>query len=67
MERYIKSLENRYPIYHLYKYADSVPSLQLLQQYLAKNSLSFVHYFKSDTVVYALAIMPHNTKLIKID
>jgi CHAT domain-containing protein len=67
LERYIKSLETRYPVYHLYKYADSVPSLNQLQQYLTKNKLSFVHFYTSDTAMYALAIMPHTTKFIKID
>jgi CHAT domain-containing protein len=67
LEKYIKSLETRYPVYHLYKYADSVPSLNQLQQYLAINKLSFVHYYTSDTAMYALAIMPHTTKFIKVD
>jgi len=65
-EHYIKSLEKKYPAYYQYKYADAVDSLQSLQQYLAKNNQSFVHYFLGDTVTYILAITPDHAKLIRL-
>ena len=65
-EHYIKSLEQKYPSYYQYKYADETTSLIDLQQYLAKNNQSFVHYFMNDTVAYILGITPNNTKLIKL-
>ena len=65
-EHYIKSLEKKYPTYYQYKYADAVDSLQSLQQYLAKNNQSFVHYFLGDTVTYILAITPDHAKLIRL-
>jgi CHAT domain-containing protein/tetratricopeptide (TPR) repeat protein len=66
LEHYIKSLEARYPTYYQYKYADEVPSLSTLQNQLAKNKQSFVHYFMNDTVAYVLGITPVGTKLIKL-
>ncbi|MBV9962024.1 MAG: CHAT domain-containing protein [Parafilimonas sp.] len=65
-EQFIKSLEQKYPAYYQYKYADEVPSLQNLQQYLAKNHQSFVHYFLGDTVTYILAITPTQTKIVRL-
>ena len=66
MEQYIKWLETRYPVYHSYKFADNVPELADLQQYLEKNKLSFVHYYMSDTAIYAFATTSHTTKFLKI-
>ncbi len=66
-EQYIKSLEQKYPAYYQYKYADDVPSLQDLQSYLKKNHQSFVHYFMADSVTYALAITNNSTKFIRLD
>ena len=65
-EQYIKSLEIKYPAYYQYKYADEVPSLQSLQQWLAKNNQSFVYYFLDDTASYILSISPNNTKLLQL-
>ncbi|HVX27289.1 MAG TPA: CHAT domain-containing protein, partial [Parafilimonas sp.] len=66
-EQYIKSLEQKYPAYYQYKYADDVPSLQDLQSYLKKNQQSFVHYFMADSVTYALAITNSSTKFIRLE
>jgi CHAT domain-containing protein len=65
-EHYIRSLDQKYPAYYQYKYADDVPSLQNLQQYLAENNQSFVHYFMGDTATYILAITSNTTKLIRL-
>ena len=65
-EQFIKSLEQKYPAYYQYKYADDVPSLQNLQQYLAKNNQSFVHYFLGDMATYILAITSTQTKIIRL-
>jgi CHAT domain-containing protein len=63
-EHYIKSLEQNNPAYYQYKYADEVPSLKSLQQYLAKNNQSFIHYFLGDSSTYILAITSKSTKFI---
>ncbi|CAN5284502.1 hypothetical protein BH11BAC6_BH11BAC6_05710 [soil metagenome] len=65
-EKYIKSLEQKYPAYYQYKYKDEVPTLKSLQQYLDANHQSFVHYFMGDTVTYILAIMPENIKFMRL-
>jgi tetratricopeptide (TPR) repeat protein len=65
-EHYNRSLEQKYPNYYQYKYADEVLSLNNLQQYLAKNNQSFVHYFMNDTVAYILSVTLTNTKLVKL-
>jgi CHAT domain-containing protein len=65
-EHYTKSLEQKYPAYYQYKYADNVPSLQDLQSYLAARGQSFVHYFMNDTLAYILAITPQNAKIISL-
>lgn len=65
LERYLKSLESKYPSYYQYKYEDSVPSLQQLQSFLAKGKQCFVHYFMGDSALYILAITPTSTKLVR--
>ena len=65
-ERYIKSIEKKYPAYYQYKYADEAPSLNALQQYLAANKQSFVHYFINDTIAYILSITSGTAKFIKL-
>ncbi len=66
LDRYIKKLQVRYPVYHQYKYADDVPSLPALQKYLRKHNQSFVHYFISDTIIYMLAVTPSALKFEKV-
>ncbi len=65
-EDYTKSLEQKYPVYYQYKYADKVPSLKELQNYLGKHNQSLIYYFMNDSVAYALAISKTNTKFIKL-
>jgi len=65
-ERYIKSIEQKYPAYYQYKYDDKVPSLDSLQKHVAARKQSFIHYFINDTVAYILAITPTNTKFVKL-
>ncbi|MEP6465062.1 MAG: CHAT domain-containing protein [Parafilimonas sp.] len=65
-EHYIKSLEQKYPAYYQYKYADEISSLKDLQQYLAKNKQCFVHYFLGDSATYILGITATGTKFISL-
>ncbi len=65
-EYFIKSLEQKYPLYYQYKYDDKVQSLKELQLYLLKNNQSFIHYYFDDSVTYILAITPASTKLIHL-
>ncbi len=65
-DQFIRSIEQKYPAYYQYKYADDVYSLKDFQAYLAKNDQSFVDYFTGDTVTYILAITPSATKFIRL-
>ena len=65
-EQFIKSLEQKYPSYYQYKYADKVASLKDLQQYLAKNQQSFIHYFFAGSVTYILGITVTGTKFLRL-
>lgn len=66
-ERYVKTLEQKYPVYYKYKYDDETPSLTTLQQKLVKDNETFVHYFMEDSVMYILAIDGNSTKMLKSD
>lgn len=65
-EKYIKTLQNKYPAYYQYKYADDIPQLAQFTKYLHVNKQSFVHYFINDTTVYMLGITASSSKLIKL-
>ncbi len=64
LERYIKELEQKYPAYYQYKYADEVPVLNNLQQYLQKTNRRFVQYFVGDTVLYLITANGSQSSLI---
>lgn len=65
LEQYIRSLENSYPAYYQYKYADQVQSLASLQAFLGRNKQYFVDYFIDDTVCYALGIDAHSCRFFR--
>jgi CHAT domain-containing protein/tetratricopeptide (TPR) repeat protein len=67
LEQNIKSLEQRYPAYYQYKYADNVKSLSSLQSFLAPRNQHFIDYFISDSASFALYITHNSTKFIKIE
>jgi CHAT domain len=66
LEQYIQSLEKKYPAYYQYKYADDVPSLSELQQWLAHSNQSFVDFFINDSSSLALFVTPQASSLQKI-
>ena len=66
-ERFIRTLEKKYPSYYQYKHADDIPSLEQLKKYLSANEQSFVHYFMGDTVTFVLAISANNVKMLHVD
>lgn len=65
-EHFIKSLEKNYPTYYQYKYEDKVPSLGMLQKYLAKRKQCFLHYFTNDSLAYVLSITAGNATIVKL-
>lgn len=65
-EKYIKSLEIKYPLYYQYKFANELPSLHSLQEYLSKRNTVFIHYYVEDSVIYALKISAKQCSLFKL-
>ncbi|HTQ28387.1 MAG TPA: CHAT domain-containing tetratricopeptide repeat protein, partial [Puia sp.] len=65
-DRYIKSLENRFPVYYQYKYADRVTALDSLQHYLERNKQRFVHYFANDSIMFLLVITAREARMMKL-
>src|SRR5690606_12894482 len=66
LEHYVRTLEQKYPAYYQYKYADDIPSLGELQTWLQQRKESFVHYFIQDTAAYILVTTPHSSRMIKL-
>lgn len=64
-EAYIKKIEEKYPGYYQYKYADDVPTLNRLQDYLLNNEESFIYYFVEDSVAFMLAVLPDTVVMVK--
>ena len=64
--KFIQYLEQQYPVYSQYKYADQVVELKDFQLHLKKNKQSFIHYFMGDTATYILAITADTTKFIRL-
>jgi CHAT domain-containing protein/tetratricopeptide (TPR) repeat protein len=65
-EQFIKSLEQKYPVYYQYKYADRVPAITALQSYLAKNQQCFIDYYFGDSATFILAISATKTSFIRL-
>jgi tetratricopeptide (TPR) repeat protein len=66
LEQFTASLETRYPYYYQYKYAERVPSLIALQEFLGRKNQHFIEYFIEDTVNFALVVTATTTRLIRI-
>jgi CHAT domain-containing protein len=68
VERYTRALEQKAPAYYQYKYADAVPTVPQLQQWLATDSHDnryFVHYFVNDSTLYILGISATDLRLFR--
>jgi CHAT domain-containing protein/tetratricopeptide (TPR) repeat protein len=65
-ERFIRSLEQRYPAYYQYKYDRSVYPYKAILAKLEANKQSLVEYFTGDTVIYALVLSRPGQKLMQI-
>lgn len=63
---FLKKLEQNYPVYYQYRYADAVPGLQELQQELGNNQQNFVYYFLQDTTGFILLVQPDTSKMFAI-
>lgn len=65
-EKFVKLLEQKYPVYHHLKYANNITSLAKFTDILKRRKASLVQYFTGDSVIYAIAITPSGTMLKRI-
>lgn len=66
LNKFIKELEKKYPLYYTYKYDTTVYSMSDLQQMLAQGDLSWVELFTTENSIFALTITSGDAKLDKI-
>lgn len=64
--RYIKSLEQRFPVYYQYKYQTVIPGIADVKKYLLTTQGSYVSYFETDSVLYALQVTQQKVSFHKI-
>lgn len=64
--RFIKTLETKFPVYYQYKYNTSVPSIQDIREKLLTIGQTYLSFFETDSVVYALCISKSNIQFKKI-
>lgn len=66
-ERFVKSLETKYPAYYQLKYNTQIGSLKQIQEYLkttfGKENSTMVSYFFGDSATYAMVISPSKVQL----
>ncbi len=65
-EKFIKSLEKKYPTYYQYKYDYTVYPLQQVKKLLLANKQSLIEFFTADSTIYVLLITNSNNSFIKI-
>ncbi|WP_194776990.1 CHAT domain-containing protein [Pararhodonellum marinum] len=66
-EKYIKTLEAKYPTYYSYKYDTTSLSIKEIKDKILDSDQTFVEFFIGENHIYAMSISPHDTQLIKID
>lgn len=66
-EKFIKSLEDKYPSYYTYKYDTSFLSLDDLRSKVLQENQTFVSYFNGENYLYALKIDADSASLKKIN
>lgn len=64
--RFIKTLETKSPVYYQYKYNVSVPSIQDIRDKLLAGRQTYLSFFETDSVVYALLISKSDVQFRKI-
>lgn len=66
-ERFVKSLETKYPAYYQLKYNTQIGTLKQIQAYLKSNfkdqNASMVSYFFGDSASYAMVISPTKAEI----
>lgn len=66
LRNYIKTLEQKYPLYYQYRYSDGIPDLRELTRMLAEKKASFIHYFLQDSLGFALVSTGAGSRMVKL-
>ncbi len=64
--RYIKTLETKFPVYYQYKYNTYVPSINDIRDKLLTRGQTYLSFFETDSLIYALLISKGNLQFRKI-
>lgn len=64
--QFIKTLETKFPVYYQYKYSVSVPSIADIRSKLLTNEQTYLSFFETDSVVYALLISKSDVQFKKL-
>lgn len=66
-EKFIKSLEAKYPTYYQYKYDTAVSSVSDLQNSLADNEQTYIGYFAGENYIYMLTVNSTSASLSRVE
>jgi CHAT domain-containing protein/tetratricopeptide (TPR) repeat protein len=64
--RYIKTLETKFPVYYQYKYNTYVPSINDIRDKLLTRGQTYLSFFETDSLIYALLISKGDVQFRKI-
>ena len=65
-EKFIRDLEKKFPIYYQYKYSGINVDIGKLKNYVAEKKASYISYFETDTVLYAITVSAKEVKVFKL-
>lgn len=66
LEKFIKNLEKKYPVYYQYKYNNAVYPLHSVKNKLLAKNQSLIEYFTGDSAIYVLYLSHTNNRFLKI-
>jgi CHAT domain-containing protein/tetratricopeptide (TPR) repeat protein len=65
-EKFIQSLEQKFPAYYQYKYGGIGFSVQKVQEYVKQQNATFISYFETDSTIYAVKVSGTEKKIFAI-
>jgi CHAT domain-containing protein len=65
-EKFVQSLEQKFPAYYQYKYGGIGFNIQKLQDYINQLQATFISYFETDSAVYAVKVSGRDKKIYTI-
>jgi CHAT domain-containing protein/tetratricopeptide (TPR) repeat protein len=65
-EKFITALEQQFPAYYQYKYSGIAVNISKLQPFLAEQKATYISYYETDSVIYAITVSEKGAKLFKL-